>query len=575
MTTTPAPSTQSTFDPLDWVSIEPSYAQLEATTLTTANVRDWLQQWSDVAAVIHEASAQIYRQISEDTADEQADARYRHLVKEILPAVSQAEQRLKQKWLALENYQPTPETAIIWRKFRAEADIFRHENVPIISELHLLDKQYDEIIGGLSIEWQGEQKTIPAAEVLLADSDRSQRQRVWRLALAAFLERREHLNQLFLQLLQRRRRLAVNAGLKDFRSYQWLAQGRFDYTPADAATFHDAIESEVVPLATELYRETAHDLNLPSLRPWETSINSPWNTTVDPESEPLHPFQTAAELEDTVHRIFQQLNPAVGACFGDMRQGWLDLASRPHKAPGGYCNSFPVSGRPYIFMSAAGSHRNVRTLLHEGGHAFHFAQSYRQQSLVWNYDAPLEFAEVASMSMELLTIPYWSKDQGGFYDEHDLRRAIAEQLRGIVFFFPYMAVMDAFQHWLYTEAPADVDASHLDRTWSQLWDRFMPGIDYTGLQAEKETGWHRKGHIFGVPFYYIEYGLAQLGALQIWRNALSDPQKALHDYQHALALGYTRSLPELFAAAGARFAFDRATMHELISLVRQQLHTLG
>ncbi|NOZ71621.1 MAG: M3 family oligoendopeptidase [Chloroflexi bacterium] len=567
--------TYPTFDPLDWTTIEPYYAELQATPITSATVRDWLQQWSDVVAVLNEATAQIQRELSENTANEEASARYRHLVQNILPQVSRAEQELKRKLLALTDYEPTTETARILQRFRAEADLFRPENIPIISELSLLDKQYDEIISSLSIEWKGEPQTIPQAEVLLGERDRAQREEVWRRALAAYLGKREELNHLFLEMLSRRRRLAANAGLRDFRSYQWLAQGRFDYSPADAYTFHDAIEHEIVPLATELYQDTARQLGLTSLRPWETNINSPWNTTVDPYDEPLRPFANTAELEETVHNIFKQIDPTLGEYFGAMRGGYLDLESRPNKALGGYCNSFPVSGQPYIFMNAAGSHRNVRTLLHEGGHAIHFAEAFRRQSLVWNYDAPLEFAEVASMSMELLSIPYWSREQGGFYNEEELKRAIAEQLRGIVFFFPYMAVMDAFQHWLYAEAPLDIDAADLDHAWSELWDRFMPGIDYSGLQREKETGWHRKGHIFGVPFYYIEYGLAQLGALQVWRNAMSDQAQALHNYRQALSLGYTRSLPELFAAAGARFAFDRSTVRELMKLVRQQLDALS
>ena len=213
--------------------------------------------------------------------------------------------------------------------------------------------------------------------------------------------------------------------------------------------------------------------------------------------------------------------------------------------------------------------------MHEGGHAFHFAESYRRQSLRWNHNGPMEFCEVASMGMELLTAPYWSQDQGGYYSEGDARRALAEELTGIVCFLPFMAVMDSFQHWLYAEAPVEVDAADIDRKWSELWDRYLPGIDYSGLQAEKETGWHRKGHIFGVPFYYIEYGLAQLGALQIWRNALQDQGQAVAQYRAALALGYTRSLPELFTTAGARFAFDRKTVGELVALVRRQLDLIG
>jgi oligoendopeptidase F len=274
--------------------------------------------------------------------------------------------------------------------------------------------------------------------------------------------------------------------------------------------------------------------------------------------------------EKGTYRVFQEVDPALAVHFETMRDGFLDLESRPNKAPGGYCNDFPVSGKPYIFMNAVGIHDDLATLLHEGGHAFHLMESM-SQPLVWNYNGPMEFAEVASMSMELLSAPYLAREQGGFYSAADARRAYAQQLRDIVWFLPYMAVVDAFQHWVYVDAPEDVTPADLDAQWSRLWDRFMQGIDYSGLKAEKETGWQRKGHIFESPFYYIEYGLAQLGALQIWRNALRDQSQAVADYRRALALGYTRSLPELFQAAGARFAFDRETVGELMGLVEEQL----
>ncbi|RME80393.1 MAG: M3 family oligoendopeptidase [Caldilineae bacterium] len=558
-------------DPLDWASIEPHINALLAEQLTPARVHEWLQRWSDLASVLDEAEAQIYRDISENTQDKAADARFRKFVTEIQPRLQKAEQALKQKLLAVRDYRPTDETALLIKRFAAEAEIYCDDNVPILSELRLLGKQYQEIIGGLSIEWQGQTLTIPQAEVLLADRDPQVRQRVWRLVLDAYLEQREKLNNLFMEMLVRRRRIAANAGLPDFRAYRWKALARFDYTPEDCLTFHEAIAREVVPFTTELYGQLAGRLGLDAIHPWDAGINSPWLPTVDPEPEPLRPFREVEELEATAAHIFEQVDPVFGGYFAAMRDGFLDLASRPNKAPGGYCNGFPVSGQPYIFMNAAGSHRNVRTLLHEGGHAFHFAESYRRQSLLWNYSGPMEFCEVASMGMELLSMPYWSKDKGGFYDEHDLHRAIIDQLHGIVFFLPYMSVMDLFQHWLYTEAPESVTPADLDRKWSELWDRFMPGIDYGEYQDEKATGWHRKGHIFGVPFYYIEYGLAQLGALQVWRNALKDQRKAVADYRVALAAGYTRSLPELFRLAGARLAFDAGTVGELMTLVRQQL----
>ena len=257
-----------------------------------------------------------------------------------------------------------------------------------------------------------------------------------------------------------------------------------------------------------------------------------------------------------------------------MRDGYLDLASRPNKAQGGYCEGFPVTGKPYIFMNAVGTHSDVNTLLHEGGHAFHFMESLRHP-LLWNQNGPMEFCEVASMSMELLSAPYLTVEQGGFYSEADARRAYAEQLRGIVEFLPYMAVVDAFQHWVYVDAPRNLSAGDLDAKWSELWDRFMPGADWSGLQTEKETGWHRKLHIFQAPFYYVEYGLAQLGALQIWRDALQDQAQAVAHYRAALALGNTQGLSSLFRAAGAQFAFDRRTVGELMRLVRAQLERLA
>ena len=237
--------------------------------------------------------------------------------------------------------------------------------------------------------------------------------------------------------------------------------------------------------------------------------------------------------------------------------------------------SLPVSGHAYIFMNAAGSPDDVQTILHEGGHAFHFAASAGANELIWNYGAPTEFCEVASMAMELLAAPYLERDQGGFYTAAEARRARADHLRGIVQFLPYMAVVDAFQHWVYSEAPEAVTARDLDRAWDDLWRRFMGGVDWSGFETERETGWHRKVHIYSYPFYYVEYGLAQLGALQVWRAALHDQGAAVANYRRALALGHTRPLPDLFAAAGARFAFDRATVGELMALVSRELDNLA
>lgn len=552
-------------NPLDWSTVQPHVDVLLATDLTRDNVAVWLQQWSDLTAVLRESSTQVYRDVSENTADEEAEKRFLVLVEQILPQVRIAEQTLKDKLLSLEDHAPSDDTVMLMKRFRTEASIFRKENVPLQSELIKLGNEYEKIAGGMTIEWGGKPETMPQARLHLREKDRATREKAWRLMMTRFMADRERLNELYLQMLSLRRQVAKNAGLGNFRDYQWQAFTRFDYTPEDCFTFHDAIEHEVVPRASQLYTKLAGHLGLGTLRPWDTEV--------DPHGEPLHPFTDPAELEEGGHRIFRQVDPVLAEYFDGMRNGYLDLASRANKAPGGFCSTYPVCRKPYIFMNAVGRHRDVNTLLHEGGHAFHFMES-SQQPLVWNYDGPMEFCEVASMTMELLSASYLVRSQGGFYNESDARRAYARQLRDIVLFLPYMAVVDAFQHWVYVDAPEDVTAGDLDEIWSELWDRFMIGIDYGGLQPEKETGWHRKEHIFSVPFYYVEYGLAQLGALQVWRNALHDQSKAVADYRAALALGDTRPLPELFSTAGATFAFDRKTVGELMALIFEKLDEL-
>jgi oligoendopeptidase F len=550
-------------NPLDWDSIKPAFAALQATELAAQNTGDWLQQWSALEAVLEEAGAQVYREVTENTADAAAEARFKLLVEEILPQAKVAAQALKEKLLAMDAYQPTPETALLMRRFRTEAEIFRDENVPIESKLIVLGNQYNKVVGAMTIEWQGQTETLPMAMSHLEEPDRETRESVWRRMMACYLAQRQVLNDLYLEMLPLRRQVARQAGFATYRDYRWLQLARFDYSPADCFTYHDAIEAEVVPVARQIYRNRVQKLAVDRLRPWDTEA--------DPFGAPLRPFQDVAELEEGCYRVFERVDPALAGQFAVMRDGYLDLASRPNKALGGYCNGFPVSGKPYIFMNAVGTHDNVATLLHEGGHAFHFIESQRQP-LLWNQNGPMEFCEVASMSMELLAAPYLGRKDGGFYDEADVRRALVKELEGIVLFLPYMAVVDAFQHWVYAEAPEQIAPADLDGKWRDLMDRFLPDVDYAGLQVEKETGWQRKGHIFESPFYYIEYGLAQLGALQVWRNALRHGNaKAVADYRSALALGYTRSLPELFHAAGARFAFDRQTVGELMALIQEHL----
>jgi oligoendopeptidase F len=554
--------TYPTLNPFDWSTIQPHVDRLLGTELRPDVVEAWLQDWSNLEAVLYEAYAQIQREITENTADAEAEGRFLAFVEKIQPPLRMADQALRDKLLSVQGYAPSDENREMVRRFRAEAAIYRDENLPLLSELAVLENDYGKITGALTIDWDGETETLPKARQRQRSLDRSERQRAWRLEMAAYASVREELNQLYLKMLPLRRQLARNAGLPDYRAYRWLEFCRFDYTPEDCRTFHDAIEHEFVPLANKLTAEKGALLGLDSVRPWDIEV--------DPYGELLRPFEDVAELVAGARRIFERVNPVFAGYFDVMRDGFLDLEARPNKAPGGYCEGFPVTGKPYIFMNAVGAHDDVSTLLHEGGHSFHFMES-RRHPLIWNHGSPTEFSEVASMGMELLSSPYLEASEGGFYSKADAQRARADDLRITVRFLPYMAVVDAFQHWVYVDAPEEVTARDLDAAWSSLWDRFMPGLDFTGLQAEKETGWHRKLHIFQGPFYYVEYGLAQLGALQVWRNSLRDRGKAVADYRAALAAGNTRSLSELFRLAGARFAFDRATVGELAALIWARL----
>ena len=554
----------NTLELLDWNTVAPHFDALASEELTAEGVGDWLLRWSELEKALGEAGSVAGRSKSEDTTDAAAEEAYLHFVQQIVPAWSMAAQALKTKLLGVPGYEPIPEHQQFFRRLRSDAALFRAENVPLQAQLQTLANEYDKRTGAMTVTLQGRQMTLPEAEGLWQDPDRSVRETAWRAVMGCWGEARTDLDALFLQQLPLRRKLAENAGLLDYRAYMWRAMRRFDYTPEDNKVFHSAVETEIVPLATRLMEARRQKLGVEVLRPWDL--------LVDPEGRsPLKPFADVDALESGTARIFGRVDPELGRDFEKLRHGFLDLGSRPGKAPGGYCSFFPKTGLPYIFMNAVGTEGDVRTLLHEGGHAFHGLASSAAQPLLWNRGAPMEFSEVASMAMELLAMPYLAEDAGGFYSEGDAVRARREQLERIVLFLPYMAVVDGFQHWVYTEAPENVTAADLDTQWGHLWDRFLGGTDWSGLEAERVSGWHRKLHIFTVPFYYVEYGLAQIGALQVWRNALTDQAEAVRRYRAALALGNTVTLPELYAATGAKLAFDSQTIRGLADLVASHL----
>ena len=562
-----------------WPQIEPHYRDLAAGPLTAASVHEWLSGWSRLGEAVDEMYNRLWVATTVNTAGEEAGRRFSAYLDEIFPGARASEHGLKKKLIAsgldpsalrLRSGQASLRAGfqVPLRNMRAEAELFREANLPLLAEEKKLSTAFDKIVGAQTVTWDGKEVTLLQLQPVFLDPDRAKRQRAWRLSMERRLADREKIDELWGRFLRVRTHIAENAGFGgDYRAYRWKQMLRFDYTPADCETFRRAIEEVAIPAGMRIYRRRRRRLGVDSLRPWDLNVDSL-------SRPPLHPFETVDELKSKTSIIFHRVDEQLGAHFDTMaREGLLDLDNRKNKAGGGYCTEFAAARRPFIFMNAVGVHDDAQTLLHEGGHAFHVFESahlpYIQQRQVG-----LEFAEVASMSMELLAAPYLGMDHGGFYGEADAVRARVEHLENAILFWPYMAVVDAFQHWVYQNPEAALDPAQCDAQWAALWTRFMHGVDWSGLDDILVTGWQRKGHIHQDPFYYVEYGLALLGAVQVWRNALKDQAASVASYRRALSLGGTLPLPKLYEAAGAKFAFDAGTLREAVGLLEQAIATL-
>jgi oligoendopeptidase F len=511
----------------------------------------------------------IYIEKSLDTTDQEKEQAFLDLINDVYPQAQVATQLLKERLLTFDPHsEALHDMTLVLRNMQNEVDLFREENIPLFIQASKLENEYDKITGGLQAIWEGEEKNLSQLAFFLNDKDRAVRQQAWQTIADLWLSQREPLNVLYGELLGLRQQMAKNAGLPDYRAYAFREKGRFDYTPEDCLTFHEAIETAVVPALRRILARKRNRLGYDHLRPWDW-VPEKGALVDDSVGEPLRPYQGQEDLIQHTLNIFSQLDPQLSSYFATMAEdGLLDLDTRTGKALGGYCSSLSLRNRPFIFMNGVGSHDDVQTMLHEAGHAFHVFET-ASLPLIWQTDPPMEFCEVASMSMELLAAPYLSNQHGGFYTSPQAARARIEHLEGIIAFLPYMAVVDAFQHWVYTRPQDAADPNQCDAVWEKLWQRFIPDVDWTGHEEVRKTGWHRKPHIFTSPFYYIEYGMAQIGALQVWRNSLTDHTKALTAYREALSLGGTKTLPELFASAGAEFRFDSALLTELVTLIEE------
>ncbi len=552
----------------NWSNFEPFYRDLEKESISSANVESWLKNWSTIFDLADELYSRLYVATSVNTADEKTTQLFNNYMEETFPKWKSAEQKLKEKLLASGLSVPGFELAL--RNMRADADLFREENLPLQVEEEKLTKEHDRVLGAQSVNWQGKEMTVLEMESITYNPDREIRQTAWEKLADRQLADRQEINSQWKAFFTLRGQIAKNAGKSDFRAYRWQQLNRFDYTPQNCIAFHEAIEEAVVPAVNRLAERRRKALGLKDLRYYDLFVDLSGKP-------PLRPFTDVKDLAEKASAIFHKVSPVFGGYFDSMDQeGLLDLGNRKNKANGAYSIAFSHSRRPFIFANAVGIHDDVLAVMHEGGHAFHsfetFDLPYHQQRSESN--VPMEFAEVASMAMEYLTYPYIEQKSGGYYSTADAARARVDHLESNLRFWPYMAIIDAFQHWAYTHPAEGVDPDQCDAKWAELEKRFRPYIDWTGYEDVMMTGWQRKDHIHTAPFYYVEYGLAMLGATQVWMNALKDQGKAVVQYRSALKLGGTATLPQLFKAAGVRLAFDAATLREAADLMENTIYDL-
>lgn len=550
----------------NWDSLAPFFSNLEEREIrSVAELEKWLKDASELEAVISEDACWRQIRMTCDTENKELEESFNFFMMEIQPMIQPYADRLNKKLVAcpFTNELDAEKYFTYLRNVKKNIDLFREENIAITAELNVMQQQFGMISGKMSVEVNGQEYTLQQAAKFLEDADRSLRESVYRKISERRLQDKEALNELFSSLLQKRHQVALNAGFANFRDYRFQELGRFDYTKEDCYQFHEAVKLHVMPLVNQLYASKKQKLGLTDLRPWDIEAE-PAGT------KPLRPFQTGAELTEKTIQCFNTMQSFFGDCLAKMREmGQLDLESRKGKAPGGYNCPLAETGAPFIFMNAAGTLDDVTTMVHEGGHAIH---SFLSHELELNgfKEYPTEIAEVASMSMELFSMDHW---QVFFQEEEELKRAKEQQLERVITIFPWIATIDKFQHWVY-ENPVHTSAERAEK-WLEILNEFSsPEIDFSGLETYRRYSWHRQLHLYEVPFYYIEYGIAQLGAIGLWKQYKENPDKAVSNYVNALSLGGTKTLPELFKTAGLQFDFSPVAIKELMEFVKTELDTL-
>jgi oligoendopeptidase F len=550
----------------NWEVIEPYFKNLLQRKIESLNdLEKWLNDMSELEAFINEDMSWRQIRMTCDTTDKKLQEDFNFFCMEIQPKIQPYADALNKKLVNapfLDQLDPGKYYTYL-RSVKKSIELYRDDNVPLLADLSVLQQQYGTITGRMTITVNGKEYTFQQAGKFLESHDRTLREEVYRKVNERRLQDKQILDNLFSELVNKRHQVALNAGFKNYRDYKFKELGRFDYTKEDCFRFHDSVKKHVLPLVNKIYSVKAGKLNLRPFRPWDTEA--------EPEGTlPLHPFETGQELLEKSITCFTKLRPFFGDCLREMKKlKHLDLESRPGKAPGGYNSPLAESGAPFIFMNAAGQMGDVTTMLHEGGHAVHSFLAHRLPLNAFK-DYPMEIAEVASMAMELFTMDYW----GVFFEnKEDLKRAKEYQLERILTIFPWIAVIDKFQHWIYENPHHSVEER--TNSWVNILTNFSDHVvDYSGLEKFRENLWQKQLHLFEVPFYYIEYGIAQLGAIGLWMQYKKNPELALDNYMKALSLGGTKTLPVLFKTAGLQFDFSPEHIKTLMDFVNDEMSKL-
>lgn len=578
MTTFASAFVPPAFNGSDWSSIEPLGRELLSRSVASREeLERWLIDRSDLEAACNESASNLYIDMTCDTEDKSKQEAYLQWIETIQPKLKPLLFELDKLQAELSGKYPLDQKryGVLERDTRSSVEIFRDKNVPIETELEKLSQQYQQIIGAMTVEFEGREQTLPQMGRYQEFNDRSVREAAWRVVADRRLKDAQKLDEIYDKMVGMRDQVARNADLESYIAFAFKEKKRFDYTPDDCRTFHKAVEQAIVPFLRRLDAKRKEQLKVEALRPWDLAVDPKGNA-------PLKPFTDGSDLVAKSRRCFERLDNRLAKMFETLGDGantqgaaggaQLDLDSRKGKAPGGYQSMRDFTRAPFIFMNAAGLHRDVETMVHEAGHAFHSMLCLNDPLLHYRH-SPIEFAEVASMSMELLTMPHWGGKDGFYPDEADLARAQRRQIEGSVGMIPWIATIDAFQHWVYGNPKHTREQRR--EAWLDLDRRFGHALSWDGLEEHRATTWHRQLHLYTVPFYYVEYGIAQLGSLQLWLRALEEGEKtAVESYMKALSLGGSRPLPELFAAAGIKFDFGPDTIKRLVDRVEGVLAKL-